>query len=86
MADEDVQSWDSYLPKSGYKVLVPTMPDTLMSLDGTIETNGLFASTLTGNMTSNIGVGGGNVRIDSKNRRIIVNDGANDRVIIGYIG
>jgi hypothetical protein len=43
----------------------------------------LFTSgTLPGNTVINIGVN--NVKIDGKNKCIIINDGTNDRVIIGY--
>jgi len=33
-----------------------------------------------------IKVGGNNLKIDGENKRVIVNDGTNDRVILGYLG
>ena len=37
-----------------------------------------------GDMISTLDVGNGNVKIDGENKRIIINDGVNDRVLIGY--
>ena len=39
----------------------------------------------TGSLGDSIQVGGGNVRIEGGNRRIVINDGENDRVIIGEL-
>ena len=36
------------------------------------------------NLTGDIQVGTGNVKIDGANKRIIINDGTNDRILIGY--
>lgn len=36
------------------------------------------------NLTGDILVGDGNIKIDGANKRIIINDGTNDRIIIGY--
>ena len=38
---------------------------------------------LAGTVTVALGIGGANVTIDGGNNRIIVNDGTNDRIIIG---
>lgn len=38
----------------------------------------------TGTMQGQQNIGGQGVKIDSNNRRIIVNDGTNDRILIGY--
>lgn len=47
---------------------------------GTIDTSLLGAGTI--NVAIN--VGDGNVKIDGANKRIIINDGSNDRILIGY--
>lgn len=39
----------------------------------------------TGSMGDKIQVGGNNIIIDGSNRRIVVNDGNNDRIIIGEL-
>ena len=36
------------------------------------------------NLTGDIQVGTGNVKVDGANKRIIINDGTNDRILIGY--
>lgn len=36
------------------------------------------------NLTGDIEIGTGNVKIDGANKRIIINDGTNDRILIGY--
>jgi hypothetical protein len=38
----------------------------------------------TGTLTVAMNVGDGNVVIDGENKRIIINDGTNDRILIGY--
>jgi hypothetical protein len=35
--------------------------------------------------TQIIKIGGTNVQIDGENKRIIINDGTNDRVLMGYL-
>lgn len=40
---------------------------------------------LAGTITVAVEVGNGNVGIDGGNKRILVNDGDNDRVLIGYL-
>lgn len=84
-----MEDWTSYLPKNGFKGSISSLPDTTMTLDGNIEENGLSAGALTGQTTGLVDFGsqksgGGYVRVDSKNKRIIVNDGNTDRVLIGY--
>ena len=44
------------------------------------------ASQISGSLGDRIQVGGGNVIIDGANKRIIVNDGNVDRIIIGETG
>lgn len=54
-----------------------------------IETRYTDASSLVGGMIGSEGViylGSKQVRLDGKNKRIIINDGVTDRVIIGYLG
>jgi len=41
---------------------------------------------MSGSLGDSIQVGGGNVRIEGANKRIVINDGENDRIIIGEIG
>jgi len=40
---------------------------------------------LAGQITVAVDVGNGNVRIDGGNKRIVVNDGTNDRCLMGYL-
>ncbi len=50
-----------------------------------IDVTNLDANNITsGTITFTMGLGGANVKIDGVNKRIIVNDGTNDRVLIGY--
>ena len=54
-----------------------------------IETRYTDASSLVGGIIGSEGVlylGSKQVRLDGKNKRIIINDGITDRVIIGYLG
>lgn len=86
-----MDDWSSYLPNNGSKALRPSLPSGSMLLDSTIESSGLGANSLYGNFESSLGIGnskkgGGYVRIDSPNKRIIINDGYNDRVIVGFLG
>ena len=37
------------------------------------------------NLTGSVNVGAGNIKIDGANKRIIINDGTNDRVLLGYL-
>lgn len=82
-------NWTDFLPRNGSKTVSPSLPDGSMMLDSSIEQNGLGANSLFGNFTSVLGIGqsmigGGYVRVDSVNKRIIVNDGVTDRVLIGF--
>jgi hypothetical protein len=43
------------------------------------------AKLLAGDITVAMNVGGSNVKIDGENTRIIINDGTNDRVLLGYL-
>jgi hypothetical protein len=55
-----------------------------MTLEAIYEGFGATKIT-TGNFRTVVNVGGGaNVQIDGENKRIIVNDGTTDRVLIGY--
>jgi hypothetical protein len=42
------------------------------------------ASQISGSLGDRIQVGGNNVIIDGGNRRIVINDGVHDRVLLGY--
>jgi len=44
----------------------------------------LLKAGTTQNLTGDIRVGVGNVVIDGANKRILINDGTNDRILIGY--
>lgn len=44
-----------------------------------------FADITAGTNSNALNVGAGNVKIDGANKRIIINDGTNDRVLIGYL-
>jgi len=85
-----LQDWTNFLPRSGSKLDLPSLPEGSLALDASIEQNGLGATALYGNFNSMLGIGqsngGGFIRIDSPNKRIIINDGVNDRIIIGYLG
>jgi len=83
-----LEDWTNFLPANGSKIVSPSLPDGSMALDSNIEANGLGANSLYGNFNSVLGVGGGSsgggyVRVDSANQRIISNDGINNRVLIG---
>lgn len=55
----------------------------------TIETRFTDASNLVGGTIGSEGIlylGSKQVRLDGKNKRIVINDGTTDRVIIGYLG
>lgn len=82
-------TWADFLPRNGSKTVSPSLPDGSMALDSNIESGGMGANSLFGDFAFNLGVGqsnsgGGYIRIDSANKRIIINDGINDRVLIGY--
>jgi hypothetical protein len=56
---------------------------------GSIETRYTDATNLVGGMIGSEGIlylGSKQVRLDGKNKRIVINDGITDRVIIGYLG
>lgn len=62
--------------------LEPVVQDTTAQ-DTRILPRNIFASgTLPGNTV--IRVGEANLTIDGENRRILLNDGTNDRIILGY--
>jgi len=42
----EILPWDNFLPKSGVKVEPPTMPDSAMALDRTVERGGLSGQSL----------------------------------------
>lgn len=44
-----------------------------------------FSGVTTGTNAVALNIGNGNVKIDGANKRIIVNDGTNDRVLMGYL-
>ena len=60
--------------------------------DGNMKsTTGIFsgetdwANVQAGTNANALNVGAGNVKIDGANKRIVINDGTNDRVLIGYL-
>jgi len=84
-----MDDWTSYLPKNGFKGSISSLPNATMELDNTIEDGGLQSSALFGQTRNMVDIGatksgGGYVRLDSSNKRIVINDGENDRVLIGY--
>ena len=44
-----------------------------------------FDEILPGTSDEELNIGSGNVKLDGPNKRIIINDGENDRVLIGYL-
>jgi len=71
--------FDRYLIRRVMPTDTPKMTDTRY----------LDASNLVGGIIGNEGIlylGSKQVRIDGKNKRIVINDGTTDRVIIGYLG
>jgi hypothetical protein len=65
----------------------PTI-DTLEGVSAAVSSGDINfdASQISGSLGDRIQVGGGNVIIDGANKRIIVNDGNVDRIIIGETG
>lgn len=57
-----------------------TVSSTVTTLDGAAVKKARTDQNLTGSV--NVGVG--NVKIDGANKRIIINDGTNDRILLGY--
>jgi len=58
----------------------------IMNIDR--EGNAAFGgdiSAASGTFTGTIYVGSANVLLDGANKRIVINDGTNDRVLIGYL-
>jgi hypothetical protein len=54
-----------------------------------IETRFTDASSLVGGTIGSDGIiylGSKQIKLDGKNKRIVISDGVNDRVIIGYLG
>lgn len=83
-----MKNWTEFLPLNGSKINLPSLPSGSMMLDSSIEQNGLGANSLYGSFNSVLGIGqampgGGFVRVDSVNQRIIINDGNKDRILIG---
>lgn len=63
------------------------VPTTLEGMSATVSSGDINfdASQISGSLGDRIQVGGNNVVIDGANRRITVNDGNTDRIIIGNI-
>ena len=47
--------------------------------------NMVVSKLLTGTISVVANVGDGNVKIDGSNKRILINDGTNDRILLGYL-
>lgn len=61
--------------------------DTTFTLDGTTGDATFKGTVAAGSLIAgrtDIGVANGNVYIDGANRRIIISDGTNDRILLGY--
>ena len=56
----------------------------MTAISGTFSGDTSWANVQDGTYTNALNVGDGNVKIDGANKRIIINDGTNDRVLIGY--
>lgn len=54
------------------------------AVDDQRAADALLKSATAQNLTGDVQVGTGNVKIDGANKRIIINDGSNDRILIGY--
>ena len=61
------------------KISAGTINSTVV-YSGSIEASQIKAGTI----SVSLGLGGGNVTIDGANKRILVNDGTTDRILIGY--
>ena len=57
---------------------------SLTATTGTFSGNTNWANVQAGTNENALNVGSGNVKIDGANKRIIINDGTDDRVLIGY--
>lgn len=67
---------------SGMELQTLGIGDSQISND---KVSGLSASKITtGTLSVIMNVGGSNVLIDGENTRIVINDGTNDRILIGY--
>jgi len=74
--------FDEYLGRSILPDSAPTTQENLFS-------RVIDASNIVGGIIGNEGIlylGSKQVRLDGKNKRIVINDGTTDRVIIGYLG
>jgi len=56
----------------------------LSAASGTFTGDTNWANVQAGTNANALNIGAGNVKIDGANKRIIINDGSNDRVLIGY--
>jgi len=66
---------------SGGKITANTVTATQISGD---QLDAVATNTGTLNVDEYINVGESNVKIDGANKRILINDGTNDRILIGY--
>lgn len=80
----------STLSEAGFNVyLNRELYSTSEDISISIGNNQVDASNLVGGIIGSEGIiylGSKQVRLDGKNKRIVINDGTTDRVIIGYLG
>ena len=57
----------------------------IIATSGTFSGNTNWANVQAGTNESTLNVGAGNVKIDGANKRILINDGVNDRVLLGFL-
>jgi len=67
--------FNKFLQRSIRSVQTGQAPSSSLNFDQ-VQTSGSLGSV--------IQVGGNNITIDGSNRQIVINDGENDRIIIGY--
>jgi hypothetical protein len=78
------------LSEAGFNVYLDReLYGTIDNVSLTISNNQVDASNLVGGIIGSEGIiylGSKQIRLDGKNKRIVISDGVNDRVIIGRIG
>ena len=82
--DYQTSGFDAFMDRSiGSAQAAPTTLEGISSITSSGDIN-FDNSQISGSLGDKIQVGGSNVIIDGANRRITINDGANDRVLIGF--
>lgn len=88
MNDQQVTNWGDIIPQNGVRLAIPEIPQPTLSLDSSIEASGLPAGTIFGATLAGVTVGqtngGGYTKFDSQNNRILVSDGTNFIILMGY--